>query len=220
MTAFIYALIDPRTTEIRYVGKAFDVRHRVACHWHETRRWDTTRKCNWIKQLKRLGIKPEVEVLESFMESDVDAWQEAERWWIAYLRMIGCNLTNMCSGGVAGNRMSPEAIAKLKASHKGKSVSQELRDQISRKLTGRKLSLECRAKMSAVRKGKKLTEEHKQKLRLVHLGRRVSEETRRAMSIGSMGKRTGPRGPRPDWVREKLRIAANAYYERKRNVTP
>ncbi len=218
--AFIYALIDPRTTEIRYVGKAFDVPHRLRCHWHETRRCDTTRKCNWIKQLKRIGIKPEVEILESFSEDDVDAWQEAERWWIAYLRMIGCNLTNLCSGGVMGNRMSLESRRKLKLSQTGKTVRPEIREKIRKTLTGRKLSTECRLKMSAVQKGKRLSIQHKENIRRAKLGVPMSAEARRAMSIGSIGKRTGKRGPRPDWVREKLRVAANAYYERKRNATP
>jgi len=113
MDVFIYSLTDPRTKEIRYVGKAIDMDKRFYGHMLVHR--SNTHKSAWIKSLKRAGLKPEMDILETIHDSDDTDWQESERWWISYLRMIGCALTNQVDGGHGGRRASAETRAKQSA---------------------------------------------------------------------------------------------------------
>jgi hypothetical protein len=113
MDVFIYSLSDPRTKEIRYVGKAIDADKRFKAHVANTRTSD--KKGAWIKKLKSLGLVPELDILETVRDSDDTDWQECERWWIAYLKMIGCPLTNLESGGIGGKTASQETREKQRA---------------------------------------------------------------------------------------------------------
>ena len=56
-TTFIYGLVDPRTDEIRYIGKANDIRQRLKNHLNPAR-YRPTHKFNWIRKLRRLNMKP------------------------------------------------------------------------------------------------------------------------------------------------------------------
>ena len=68
----------------------------------------------------------------------------------------GC-LINQCVGGpgTPGYKHTPDTIAKMSATHKGKVITQETRNKISRTLKGRPLAEETKRKMSASRLGKK-----------------------------------------------------------------
>jgi hypothetical protein len=63
MTTNIYTLTDPRTNEIRYVGKANDVSQRYKAHLNRARKHQI-HKSNWIKQLKKEGLKPIIDVID------------------------------------------------------------------------------------------------------------------------------------------------------------
>jgi hypothetical protein len=58
-----------------------------------------THKNTWLKVLLREGALPELAVLEEVIRDD---WQEEEKWWIEYLKFIGCALTNGTAGGDGG----------------------------------------------------------------------------------------------------------------------
>ncbi len=176
MNVFIYSLSDPRNNEVRYVGKAVNIEKRFAGHlWEEKR---TDRKTRWIKSLKQLGLKPILETLEIIQDSDDNDWQERERFWITYLRFLGCRLTNLEIGGIGGGAPSPETIAKRVA-----------------KTKGQKRSDEARAKMRAAKLGKKASEETRRRMRESHRGAKmppISEETRRRMANAQTGKKRAP----------------------------
>src|SRR5437660_1595370 len=89
----IYALCEPDTKAVRYVGKADSVKARLKNHKNEKR---TTRKCRWLASLHRRGLAPVVILLEEVAD---DSWQTAERRWIAYFRERGCDLCNHTDGG-------------------------------------------------------------------------------------------------------------------------
>jgi hypothetical protein len=95
MITYVYTLADPRTDEIRYVGKTVNLKNRYADH---LRCNGTLHVHNWIKQLRNLELKPKIEVLE---ECNSD-WQLAEIYWIEQLRQWGFNLTNHAIGGLGG----------------------------------------------------------------------------------------------------------------------
>ena len=88
----IYALKDPRSGEVRYVGKTINPTVRLQSHIYEAKKGSASHKAYWMRQLLKLGMKPEVTVLEMCEET---AWQERERHWITQFD----NLTNLTTGG-------------------------------------------------------------------------------------------------------------------------
>ena len=111
----IYALVDPRTKEPRYVGWTLDSACRLQHHIAEAktyRKLKDTHKSRWIAALLRDSLKPELIVLE---QGEGKGWQGAERQWIAKLRAEGHALTNIADGGQGnwGHKLSPEARKKI-----------------------------------------------------------------------------------------------------------
>lgn len=93
----IYALVDPRSGEWRYVGKSCSGMKRPQEHFYPSFLKSRTRKNNWIKSLQALGLKPEIQVVEEFV-SAVEL-NTAEKEWIAAARAAGVRLTNLADGG-------------------------------------------------------------------------------------------------------------------------
>lgn len=93
---FIYALTDPVTDEVRYVGKADRVKVRYVSHLREARSGKDSYKCNWIRQLINNGQTPKLIVLEEISQ---DEWKKAEIYYIEEFKRLGHNLTNLAKGG-------------------------------------------------------------------------------------------------------------------------
>ena len=93
---FIYAMVDPNTDEVRYVGKADCVKTRYATHIREAKSGKDSHKCNWIRQLINKNLKPKLIVLEEVSQND---WKAAEIHYIAEYKKLGHNLTNLANGG-------------------------------------------------------------------------------------------------------------------------
>ena len=91
---YIYTLVDPKTSLVRYVGMAKNVEKRYKEHF--TRLDKNTHKTNWIKQLLSQGIYPELHIQQKIK---MEYWQEAEQFWISYYRNAGYPLTNSTDGG-------------------------------------------------------------------------------------------------------------------------
>ena len=92
----VYVLIDPRDGMPRYVGISKDPRSRLAQHMNEVE----NDKRAWLAELKRMGLSPELEVLETVfeLEGQVDTVAEArERYWISNLLRSGAPLANIYS---------------------------------------------------------------------------------------------------------------------------
>ena len=128
----IYVLRDPTSLAIRYVGHSRNAAKRFVRHLTDTA---STHKVRWIASLKRLGLRPVVEVVDSVSS---DAAPSAEIAWIARLRASGCELTNSTDGGegCAGLEPAPEVRAKLyAAAHTGRDLgylrTQEVANKIS-----------------------------------------------------------------------------------------
>lgn len=117
-TYYIYALVDPRTKEIRYVGKTINPSQRLIKHttpWYYN---DGTHKGRWIKQLIQLGLKPEMTILKTVSEEE---WQKEEILTIKKYRETH-NLTNIDEGGSGGM---------------GREASQETKDKLSQSMIRR-----------------------------------------------------------------------------------
>jgi excisionase family DNA binding protein len=88
---YVYALGDPRTQQIRYIGIAKDVFKRYAQHLNYPHPNDA--KNAWMTEVKRAGIVPTLAILESGIEEDVV--YEREKYWIQYYLALNAPLTNI-----------------------------------------------------------------------------------------------------------------------------
>lgn len=190
-STIIYALIDPVTREVRYIGKTtVKLNVRFTSHLRDTRpSW----KLNWLTALRNAGLKPEIGILES-MDGDVSLqqWQEAERFWISYLRFLGAKLTNLTSGGegLSGHVFTPDHRKKIGDASRGIKRSPETCARMAESRKG--VSCEHLKKLSEGRKGKRLSEEHRKKLSGIWLGRKHSTETIARMSAAALGRKCSP----------------------------
>jgi len=96
VSTYIYALIDPRNSEVRYVGATLNVGKRVARHLRDRFGSGKSLRACWLRDLEQSGAMPEWYVLET-----VPRWaaSDAERLWIELFCAFGCQLTNGTDGG-------------------------------------------------------------------------------------------------------------------------
>lgn len=96
----IYALIDPRTDLIRYVGLSCKGLQRAKTHGMPStlKEEPIAHKTHWIKQLLQRGLRYRIHVLE-ICQTDQQL-SDAEIWWIAYGTISGWPLTNYHPGGM------------------------------------------------------------------------------------------------------------------------
>lgn len=118
---YIYALANPDTGEIRYVGKTIkSISKRKAQHIYSSRHGEAGHKAKWIRALLADGKLPEVVLLEEVSDSE---WEEKERHWIRHYNESG-RLTNHQLGGGGGR---PK---KGQLNHKAKFSADEVRQAV------------------------------------------------------------------------------------------
>ena len=159
---YIYALRDPRSLLIRYIGKSIRPRERVSNHLQDR---SVTYRTNWLRSLRTKKLRPLLEILEEVAQ-DCD-WRERERWWIAEAKRLGWPLTNCTSGGDGVPDLPPEIRAKISATW-----------------IGRKHKPSTRAKIGAASRKRRHSEEHKKKMSEKFKGREFSPEWRSKISSG------------------------------------
>lgn len=205
---FIYALED-EFGNIRYVGKTTRPKQRFQFHCYTNGR---SHKDNWIKSLLDKGLKPTMSILDELECVLDEEWHELEKFWIAYLRFLGCDLTNLENGGQGAGRISEQTRSKMSAKRKGKKWFP--------------MPPETKAKLIASHLGKPWSEASKEKLRTTmkatnavqrllnaprpehawNKGIAHKEETKKKMSETHRARGTG-KGPKSLEHREKLRQA-------------
>jgi hypothetical protein len=189
-SVFIYCLTDPVSREIRYVGKAKDAKRRFEQHLSSKK---IGHKESWIRGLKLQGLRPEMDILEEVHESK---WEESERWWISYLRFIGCRLINIDFGGSGAHKVSDSMREKCRLIHLGKKRTPESREKMRLAQLGKKRSLESieKRRMAVIGKRKGIPMHPNALAALVkfHTERKQSPEqvAKRAASLSGK-KRTG-----------------------------
>lgn len=154
----IYGLCDPRTGELRYVGKSHKPDFRLYIHIWDAKNRPRTRLHTWIRSLVREDVEPEQFIIEECGED----WIEAEVFWIGYFRFIGCDLVNHTNGGEGLWNPTPEVRAKMSEAHKGYQFTEERKAEYSEKFRGeanpyygKQHSEAARAKISAALTGKR-----------------------------------------------------------------
>jgi len=153
---FIYALKEPDTGEIRYVGKSDSPKERFKQHVREAKKGGTHNR-TWILSLQKLGLLPVLEVLDSVPSVEWDFW---EREYIRLFKALGFRLTNTTEGGdgvflrvpgFTGKRHSEESNEKNRLAHLGKKRPPEECEKIS--LALRKRSAEVRDRAASKLRG-------------------------------------------------------------------
>lgn len=159
MPIFIYALIDPETTQIRYIGKSIRPNERMTnhCNIH-----DGTHKAHWLEGLCKRGLKPIVKILEE-MPAHSD-WQARERFWIAEGKRQGWPLTNETSGGDGIVDLDPEARAKMLKTWTGRRHKPETLLKIGAASKGRTHTPAWKEFMHKVMSVRVFTDEHRERL--------------------------------------------------------
>jgi hypothetical protein len=193
--AKIYALLDPRDGEIRYIGrtvKALEVRllQHLRDKGQREKRAEkrVTYRVYWVQSLKQQGVTPIIRLIQEVPVINMD---EAEDYWTEYFRSLGCRLVNAKAKGPGklGYKHDEEARAAISAGNKGKPKSPEHRAKLAAAQTGKKLSQETRDLMSKQRRGVLKTEEHKRKIGDKSRGRRLSAESRALISAARTGQK-------------------------------
>lgn len=94
---YIYALCEPDTQAIRYIGKSINPLVRLKHHLRIARSNKSSLYLyRWITSLIKANKYPELQILE-FISND--NWQKQERFWIAFGRNARWELTNLTDGG-------------------------------------------------------------------------------------------------------------------------
>lgn len=133
----IYALADPDTLQIRYVGQTKGpLIQRLRKHISKAKREARTHAQRWLNSLMD---RPAMVLLDEVPLDEID---QTERVWIAAFRKDGFDLTNIADGGAGGGpfrgrKATPEHRAKISAAHTGRPKSEEHRKHLSESRAGR-----------------------------------------------------------------------------------
>lgn len=190
----IYALKDPRTDVVHYVGqttRGASRRNEVNKVSYLGDRKDHAVKA-WVNGLRGDGLRPVFSALE-FLNSK-DELDAAERGWIRYGRSQGWPLLNLTDGGKGqlGRKISDETRQKLRDAIERRGP--EVMEKMWAANRGTHHTDEHKAKIGAALKGKPLAEETKKKISIANSKPRgpMSQERRDAISRGSKGKKKSP----------------------------
>ena len=220
MKHFIYGLFDPRTGHLRYVGKAVNMKERLATHIREARTGSVLHSRRWIHGLLLANLRPEIDVLEECDNNT--AANDAERYWISYLRFVGADLTNRTPGGdgqTKGYRPTPEAVRKSAKGLLGKKRTPEQRERL-RKAFNKPELRERRRQIVA-----ELVANNPEWLAAVRRGRtgkKNSQETKRKMAAAWTPERKAAHAkaksalPLDERWRGQLAAALKARWDKKR----
>lgn len=137
----IYALVDPRDNQIRYIGKTVrKLQIRLRNHMTAADEGFETWVARWCHSLKRQGLTPEMPVIETVPPGD--DWAESEKFWIAYFRFLGANLVNHAEGGQGtdGYKFTEEQRERLRQAHVGQERTPETVEKFRKAMDDRKAS--------------------------------------------------------------------------------
>lgn len=131
----LYALRDPRTQEIRYIGKSIKTAdERFRHHLKKSTLSRKNHRTTWILSLLKLGLKPIMQVLRDDIQIEEHLNAE-EISTIAFCREAGFDLVNGTDGGEGGlgykhTEATKEKLRILGAKSLGRRLSEESKQKI------------------------------------------------------------------------------------------
>jgi hypothetical protein len=196
-TGYIYALAEPESGEVRYVGKTVRTpEERLRNHIAGSRNTNSTIRIH--RWLRKINVPPQLFIIESVPEDELD---DAERHWIFVMRMIGCQLTNLTQGGDGGTMMgealetitkkarSPESRAKKSADAKARWASPEFHTKLTEIRRNRKaVPPGTYSKIAESQRGKKASPETRAKLSEIHYKRWHTPEAEAERAVRQAAK--------------------------------
>lgn len=96
-TYYIYALVEPTSREIRYIGASLHPATRLKEHVHCATSKTMRRRSStgdWIRELAASGLSPEMMILEKFIARSVQSKNDIEAEWIWHFRDMDVPLLN------------------------------------------------------------------------------------------------------------------------------
>lgn len=111
----IYALKDPNTKEIRYIGKTTkDPKKRFYAHCYPSPKTNQRHVYHWVMKLREGYQKPELLIIAH--ANTYEELNQLEKSCIAFARSIDLPLTNISSGGdgSVGFKRSAQTLEKMK----------------------------------------------------------------------------------------------------------
>lgn len=181
---YIYALRDPESGSIRYIGKTKHIETRLAAHISKAKGHHTDHHCaHWVRSLLAKGLQPELVIVKE-LAVDED-WKRAEAAAIVAFRSAGHDLTNLTGGGDGFHDCPPDVLKR-----RGESRRKTLSDPVKRaefveRLSASKQHPDVRRKQSDSAKALWASEESRSRMlagmRKAEAVTRRSEATRRRM---------------------------------------
>lgn len=147
----IYGLTDPRTGEVRYIGQSSRGDRRPREQMRPSSLACDSYKNRWLRQLKSLGLRYRIEILEDCSSRDI--LDTAEQRWIAIARRDGWPITNCTDGGGGLPSPTEETRRKMSARQMGRKHSEHTRTLIAEGRRGWRHTEEVRKRISEKKKG-------------------------------------------------------------------
>ena len=188
MKTYIYSLSHPITNEVRYIGKANNIKNRYKSHLQDKSK---TKKNNWIRSLKSQGLLPVVEEVDCINLIDWAFW---EQHYISLFKSWGFKLTNGNNGGEgsSGWKASKETKENMRNAQLGKKHTPEAKEKQRNKQLGVSPSIETREKLRQINLGKKQPLSAIAKTVAANTGRKRKEGTGARISAATKGKKRNP----------------------------
>lgn len=133
---YIYALSDPISKEIRYIGKTKNLNKRLRSHIDYAKNKNRKRRyvSDWILGLLKNNLKPIVILIE---ETTLEIWSEREKYWIKHFKSLQFNLCNLTDGGESntGYVYSDDLKEVRRKARIGYKTPKEVKEKISKTLS-------------------------------------------------------------------------------------
>lgn len=105
--AYIYALLDPRNNEVRYIGKTINPKRRLVEHLNDSKR-EYNYRAMWIKSLLKENLKPLIKFLK------ICPLSEFVKYETEYIKLYkNDKLTNSDETGQGSIGRRPEILDKV-----------------------------------------------------------------------------------------------------------
>ena len=147
---FVYALADPRTDQVAYVGITDNLYERFLQHisYRQNDGRGNTYKNMWISSLEDLKLIPSLKLLDT-VETEEEA-REREIYWIRYYNAQQVSLTNIMS--LRKNQSSAKRTQVIQGTHentfeKEERITNILRQEIITEQYGTKGALPTRTEL-------------------------------------------------------------------------
>lgn len=142
-TTFIYALCEPGTRTVRYIGMTKNLKSRFGQHCKRPTATLGTHLGHWLGSLRSADKKP---TMIQLSEVGADAGPEEEIRYISAARMLGMDLVNSTDGG-EGVTATPETREKMRVAWTLRApISEETRARMSASQRARPSPSPCKGR--------------------------------------------------------------------------